>query len=76
MLVGSAVLGAFYRYHSFGSRGDVLRWSVVSLVWGLNLATSNLALYHASLGLVMVTRNWCAIPPLCGSTHKMGRFGL
>ena len=29
----------------------------VSLVWGLNLATSNLALQHASLGLVMITRN-------------------
>lgn len=60
MVFGASVLGSFgtcLGWLRFGSREDYSRWAIVSLVWGLNLATGMISMQHASLGLVMVMRN-------------------
>eukprot|EP00966_Prymnesium_polylepis_P159669 3690095-Prymnesium_polylepis.1 len=62
MAIGTVVMLSFWQWHKFGTWDDLGKWTVVSLVWGLNLATSNIALANASLGLVMIMRNWCAGP--------------
>jgi len=57
MLFGTAILSMLSPLFHFGDWHDVRKWALVSLIWGFNLATSNIALQNASLGLVMITRN-------------------
>jgi len=57
MCFGAVVLASISPMFHFGEWSDVRKWALVSLVWGINLATSNIALQNASLGLVMITRN-------------------
>ena len=63
MLVAVLLLLLMPLRHYFGSRSDVLRWACgVSLLWGVKMSTSMLAMQYAPLGLLMVTRASGDIP--------------